>query len=233
MIERTTLFARYKWFINTRWRSGSTMYAADELNHYVGRYEDSTQWKRWNNNLYYSTRSYQTALKQLGCITMIKRGLWKINGPIPEWFSSLHLSALSNKYSMQALEATSHVWKYLPPAHKINPWKTLKQTKGITTNNTEEMKEVKSTQSQKKTKVTIIGSNEASTQLKPIEFTSYWAGGADIGRAAANAASDWNYIDLICRNYTFNEDLMFAYDDPNHRGNGVLYIGHFNDGVVC
>jgi len=25
---------------------------------------------------------------------------------------------------------------------------------------------------------------------------------------------------------------MFAYNDPNERSFGVLYIGHFNDGVV-
>jgi hypothetical protein len=25
---------------------------------------------------------------------------------------------------------------------------------------------------------------------------------------------------------------MFAYDGPNDRSFGVLYIGHFNDGVV-
>jgi hypothetical protein len=26
--------------------------------------------------------------------------------------------------------------------------------------------------------------------------------------------------------------LMFAYDDPNKRENGMLYIGKFNDGVI-
>jgi hypothetical protein len=27
-------------------------------------------------------------------------------------------------------------------------------------------------------------------------------------------------------------DLMFAYDDPDKRKDGVLYIGYWNDGIV-
>lgn len=123
MNKEMTLFARYKKFINDTWEAGFTMYTAKELNYRVGDFESKTSWKRWSNNPYYSTRSYQTALKQLGCITMIKRGLWKINGPIPEWFGSFHVSALSNHGAHQELENSSTYWKSLPAAHKVNPWK--------------------------------------------------------------------------------------------------------------
>ena len=49
---------------------------------------------------------------------------------------------------------------------------------------------------------------------------------------AENVPSDFNFIELICREYQSGSDLMFAYDDPNKRENGMLYIGKFNDGVI-
>ena len=124
-----TLFARYKEMINALHSRGidaqvdQITYTAKDLNAAVGIHENNTYWKRYNNNPYYTTRCYQTALKQLGCITKIKRGLWKINGPIPEWFGSFHINALTSKHSLNELEKSSLYWKRLPPALKVNPWK--------------------------------------------------------------------------------------------------------------
>ena len=120
--QKMTLFARYKQMINTLWADGQRKYTAHALNHLVGQYENSTSWKRYNNNPYYTTRLYQSALKQLGCITKIKRGVWQINGPIPEWFGSFHIGALTNKYTLQSLEGHSTYWNMLRPEHKVNPW---------------------------------------------------------------------------------------------------------------
>jgi len=122
--NNTTLFKRYKDMINFMWQKGERRYNSKELNFYVGVYELQTGWKRMNNNPYYTTRCYQTQLKQLGCITMIKRGLWQINAPIPEWFGSFHIKGLkggfdeSNKYA----DHGCIYWKTLPAEYKVNPW---------------------------------------------------------------------------------------------------------------
>ena len=121
--KQTTLFSRYKNMINQLWEDGQRRYTARELNSFVGDYEWPTSWKQWNNNPYYTTRTYQTELKHLGCITPIKRGLWQINGPIPEWFSSLHIKALLSKGCLKELERSSIVWASIPDKHKVNPWK--------------------------------------------------------------------------------------------------------------
>lgn len=134
-----TLFARYKNMINTMYNEGFRTYTANELNTFVGAYETKTAWKRWNKNPHYTTRTYQTALKQLGCITKVKRGLWKINGPIPEWFGSFHINALSSSHSLHELEKTSTYWKSLKPEHKINPWKRGDGSIITQTNNTQTM----------------------------------------------------------------------------------------------
>ncbi len=125
MNNEMTLFARYKNMINTMWDEGFRKYTANELNTFVGYHETSTSWKRWNNNPYYSTRLYQSLLKRLGCISMVKRGVWQINAPIPEWFSSLHLYALTNTWHCNELEKSSTVWQSLPAEHKVNPWKSI------------------------------------------------------------------------------------------------------------
>jgi len=127
-MKTMTLFARYKNMINAMWKDGQRRYTARELNAFVGDYETSTFWKQSNNNPYYSTRTYQTALKQLGCITMIKRGLWEINGPIPAWFGSFHINALLNASSRRELEKSSFYWQELQESHKVNPWKAKQNT---------------------------------------------------------------------------------------------------------
>lgn len=113
-----TLFSRYKQMINKFWDSGLRDYKAKDLNDWVGMYEQSSWWKRANNSPYYTTRTYQSQLRQLGCVTMIKRGLWKINGPIPEWFGSFHFNGLKGNLS----DPSNFYWHQLPAMHKVNPW---------------------------------------------------------------------------------------------------------------
>ena len=136
-----TLFAHYKEFINKTWGNAfvgdDSLYTSKDLNNNVGKYEHITHWKRGRNR-YYLTRIYQTALKDLGCITMVKRGLWKINAPIPEWFGSYHFAGLQGRLE----DKSNFYWNSLPLYQKVNPWlfppvtKTVKSISHI-------MKEVK------------------------------------------------------------------------------------------
>ena len=47
-----------------------------------------------------------------------------------------------------------------------------------------------------------------------------------------NEPCAWNYIELICKDYRPNLNLMFAYDNASDRSEGVVIIGRWNDGVV-
>lgn len=137
MNTQPTLFSRYKNMINVMWNDGQRSYTAYELNTFVGQFENPTLWKRRNSNPYYTTRTYQTVLSDLGCITKIKRGLWQINGPIPEWFGSFHFTGLKRGYDADNKYADHNCqyWKSLPDAHRVNPWKTAP----LQTNNTQNM----------------------------------------------------------------------------------------------
>lgn len=71
----------------------------------------------------------------------------------------------------------------------------------------------------------------APIKLKPIEFT--WTYDGKKNTWPKSGPCSWKFIELICSNYGSDElDLMFAYDDPTKRHDGVLYLGKFNDGVV-
>lgn len=124
---KPTLFARYKSMINTFWEDGKRTYTAKDLITYVGAYENETWWKRGNNNPYYTTRLYQGLLKQFGCVSMIKRGLWQINGPVPNWFGSFHFKGLRGGYDATNKYADHNCfyWNNLPAEHKVNPWKNI------------------------------------------------------------------------------------------------------------
>ena len=69
-------------------------------------------------------------------------------------------------------------------------------------------------------------------RLKPIEFvkeciTDRWE---KFENGIGISPKYWNNIELIAMSYCDNLDLMIAFDDI--RGEGVLYLGHFNDGVT-
>lgn len=79
------------------------------------------------------------------------------------------------------------------------------------------------------TKVIILGEATPEKKKKPIEFIKY----LDRFELKFNTPSkepiDCEHIELVCKNFD-QFDLMFAYNDD--RSKGVLYFGHFNDGVV-
>jgi len=80
------------------------------------------------------------------------------------------------------------------------------------------------------TKVTILGeANTEQKKLKPIEFVKTLNGNHSFIDATFSP-SKWDNIELIQRKF-YDFDLMFAYSIDG-RDNGLLYLGHFNDGVV-
>jgi hypothetical protein len=85
------------------------------------------------------------------------------------------------------------------------------------------------------TKVTIIGEH-ASTAKKytKIKFIKVLTGSYEVAKAGVDwsGPTNWDNIELICREYADGMDLMFAYDDADCRTDGVLYIGYFNEGLV-
>ena len=81
------------------------------------------------------------------------------------------------------------------------------------------------------TQVIVIGKPEKGKTKTAIEFQSFLNTNLNID-GSAYSPSRYKYIELICKDYALGYDLMFAYDDPNKRSFGVLYIGNFNDGIV-
>jgi hypothetical protein len=81
------------------------------------------------------------------------------------------------------------------------------------------------------TQVIVIGKPEKGKTKTAIEFQSFLNASLRIDDGAYSP-SRYQYIELICKDYALGFDLMFAYNDPNERSCGVLYIGRFNDGVV-
>ena len=77
------------------------------------------------------------------------------------------------------------------------------------------------------TKVTIIGEDKPSS-TKCIEFIKACQDGVWV--TPITQPCEWANIELIARNFVGIFDLMFAYD--TNRRAGVLYLGHFNDGIV-
>jgi hypothetical protein len=78
------------------------------------------------------------------------------------------------------------------------------------------------------TKVTIIGEATPIQKKKPIQLVKCIGAMSVLDAQAPNYM--WKNIELICKNYDFGYDLMFAYN--NNRSDGIAYLGHFNDGIV-
>lgn len=82
------------------------------------------------------------------------------------------------------------------------------------------------------TTVTIIGEDNATKEKKPIEFVKLITGRKDDGVLDASLSPNkFDYIELICLSGSHNYyDIMFAHNGK--REDGMICLGHFNDGVV-
>lgn len=82
------------------------------------------------------------------------------------------------------------------------------------------------------TKVIVLGGNNKETKKKPIEFIKILRCDGTL-EPSAFSPNYFSFIELIVRGYNSCDlDLMFAYDSEKDRESGLLYLGHFNDGVV-
>ena len=82
-MKKKNLFQAVKTFVNDT-PKGET-FTTKELIASVGNQEDSTQWKRWNNNPFYRTHTYKSYLRQTGFLSNIKYGVWEVKKHIPDF----------------------------------------------------------------------------------------------------------------------------------------------------
>ena len=82
-MKKKNLFQAVKTFVNDT-PKGET-FTTKELIASVGNQEDSTQWKRWNNNPFYRTHTYKSYLRQTGFISNLKYGVWEVKNHIPDF----------------------------------------------------------------------------------------------------------------------------------------------------
>lgn len=83
------------------------------------------------------------------------------------------------------------------------------------------------------TKVIILGEPAEKKEGKKIEFVHRirteisGAGRTDV----RHSPSEYEYVELVrSKSHSSFFDIFLAYDDD--RSKGVLYLGHFNDGIV-
>ena len=84
------------------------------------------------------------------------------------------------------------------------------------------------------TKVTVLGKEDTSKNLKPIEFIyeiDLETEEKPITTTASLKPDDFDNIMLIRPAFKNGLDFMMAWDDTAKASRG-FYLGHFNDGVV-
>lgn len=85
------------------------------------------------------------------------------------------------------------------------------------------------------TKVIVLGEeNWKPTGQKKIEFVHSIDANEDKpgnSNRAINKPDVWHNVELVSLGGRGHLDMMFAYDN-DRRTDGVLYLGHFNDGIV-
>jgi hypothetical protein len=88
------------------------------------------------------------------------------------------------------------------------------------------------------TKTIVLGEQPPKkTELKPIKFCRTLVEDGTVERTPGDASKSYKFLELVSREYgTDNDgepfDLIFAYQNPQERGLGILYLGQWNDGVV-
>lgn len=86
------------------------------------------------------------------------------------------------------------------------------------------------------TKVTILGQSEPKEEKKPkpIEFVLILDNSEEtsISNEFGNEPNNWQNIHVVSRANKYKKyDVFYCFNDNNY-DDGILYLGHFNDGVV-
>lgn len=82
------------------------------------------------------------------------------------------------------------------------------------------------------TKVTILGEQPIEQEKKKIEFCKWVdVSGGCVSHLIGLKPHDFQNIELIrLKQTSLDYDVMFAYNKD--RSVGIIYLGHFNDGIV-
>lgn len=84
-------------------------------------------------------------------------------------------------------------------------------------------------------KCIILGENpQEIPPQKKIKLDKFLAGPAsnpNLARVSTQADS-YQYLELVTKGYWKGVDLIFVYNDPDNRSNGILCLGEWNDGIV-
>jgi len=78
---KKTLYQACKDFVNEV--GAGNEFKTKEFTNEVGEYCTPTRWNLSNNNPYYRAHTYKTFFRKAGIISQVKRGVWKVNAPIP------------------------------------------------------------------------------------------------------------------------------------------------------
>jgi hypothetical protein len=84
-------------------------------------------------------------------------------------------------------------------------------------------------------KIIVIGEeNKTVSQKKPIEILSAWSAPESIRPINESRLNihDYNFVELVAKDYLAGFDLIFCYYDTRKRGDGCVFLGHWNDGVL-
>jgi len=87
------------------------------------------------------------------------------------------------------------------------------------------------------TKVTVLGITNNIKPRKKIQFVKILTNDSEFEDSGNLKPSQYEYIELIAKDYSFiygqyRVDLMFCFNHHDARGEGILVLGHFNDGIV-
>ena len=89
------------------------------------------------------------------------------------------------------------------------------------------------------TTIVLDKSFKKKSEPKKIQFFRYLNENSNALEPAEehNSPKTFKYIELIAKkgHIMYGDvicDIMFAYDDPSDRSNGIIVVGQWNDGVV-
>jgi hypothetical protein len=78
----------------------------------------------------------------------------------------------------------------------------------------------------------IVGGVQPNKKIiKTIEFKKYITGSTIDD--TVTSPREYKFIELIAPKYFSDYDVMFAYNNPDLRSYGSMYLGFWNDGVVA
>ena len=114
MRKANGLFNRVCEFVNSR--PPGTTYKTSELTAWCKGYEHVTAHKQRNSNPFYRTLTYQTQLKYSGIVSHVKRGEWRVDLRIPNWFTSAHAETIAgyDKYVKRKDSQGNQHWIGVP-----------------------------------------------------------------------------------------------------------------------